>query len=73
MVTTIRRKTKMAYFRNYFLKYKKDSSKIWIGINQALESSKSMKQIPLTVKDIKNEIVSDPQIKIPSRKKQSSL
>ena len=35
---------------------------MWIGINQALESSKSMKQIPLTVKNIKNEIMSDPQI-----------
>ena len=35
---------------------------MWIGINQALESSKSMKQIPLNIKNIKNEIMSDPQI-----------
>ena len=35
---------------------------MWMGINYALESSKNQKTLPLTIKNVKNELMSDPQI-----------
>ena len=61
MVTAERRKKKRNYLRSYFNKHKNDSSKMWMGINYALESSKNQKKMPLTIKNVKNELMSDPQ------------
>ena len=60
-VTAERRKKKQNYLRNYFLKHKNDSTRMWMGINYAMESSKSQKTLPLTIKNVKNELMSDPQ------------
>ena len=35
---------------------------MWQGINFALESTKFKKSMPLTVKNVKNELMSDPQV-----------
>ena len=34
---------------------------MWAGINFALESSKNVKQMPLSVQNFKGELLSDPQ------------
>ena len=61
-VTAERRKKKTGYLKSYFEKHRHDSCKMWQGINFALESTKSKKQMPLTVKNVKNELMSDPQL-----------
>ena len=58
-VTTKRRNKKKAYFREYFQKHKHDSSKMWIGINQAMEATKSKKQLSLSITDVKGKLMSD--------------
>lgn len=57
--TTQRRNRKKAYFKAYFEKHKHDSSKMWIGINQAMESTKSKKQLPLSIANVKGKLMSD--------------
>ena len=60
-VTAIRRKKKTLYFRNYFEKHKKDSRKMWNGINLALNQFKRKPSMPETIYDSSNSPVNDPQ------------
>ncbi len=58
-VTTKRRNKKRAYFKAYFEKHKHDSSKMWTGINQAMERTKAKKQLSLSIKNVKGKLMSD--------------
>ena len=60
-VTAQRRKKKKIYLQNYFNKHRHDSGKMWIGINYALESTNNNKQFPVSVKNLKGELLTDPQ------------
>ena len=59
-VTAKRRAKKSEYFRNYFEKHRHDTKKMWLGIEQALESSKAKKSVPFVVTDTNGKELSDP-------------
>lgn len=60
-VTTMRRKKKTAYLRNYFEKHRNDSRKMWSGINLALNQLKRKPSMPETIYDSENKLICNPQ------------
>ena len=51
-VTSLKRKNKKHYFKEYFQRFKNNSRKLWDGINIALEQTKYKKSLPTVVKDV---------------------
>ena len=51
-VTSLKRKNKKRYFKEYFLRFKNNSKKLWDGINTALEQTKHKKSLPTVIMDV---------------------
>ena len=50
--TSLKRKNKKRYFKEYFQRFKNNSKKLWDGINKALEQTKHKKSLPSVIKDV---------------------
>ena len=59
-VTNLIRNKKAKYFKDYFEKYKNDTSRMWTGINLALEQSKRKRTLPDVIYDLDGQPVQTP-------------
>ena len=60
-VTSISRKKRKIYFKNYFEQHRNNSVKVWSGINQALEQCKAKRTVPDSIYDLENKLHTSPK------------
>ena len=59
-VTSVLRNKKRKYFKEYFIKYRQNTSKTWEGINLAMDNTKYKKSLPQVVYDLNGDSINSP-------------